>query len=376
SGGSLALAFCTARHNHDLFLQGVRDTTGEMPVLGGAAIGVLTEDNLGYEGAQAAVAILPDFLKCEIASAGGLDLDEAQTGRELGKQLASRRHDDEQVALLFYDSVRSAPPPAPVLNVSSRLLSGFEETIGSPPEVVGAGLVGSYGFPSGKVYCGDRAEAQHATAALLRGQFVVRTSIFHGCVPMSDYHVITRIEGNMLYEIDGCPAVDVVNRLLGGDEWQNYLPLLLVTLGVNHGEKYGPYIEGNYVNRLIVGVVPERKALVLFEADFEEGMEFQFMRRSPELMEESTEKGCRAALADFDASGISPSFALYIDCAGRTVSFSGGRREEAAIVQQIVGDRVPLLGFYSGVEISRLLGRNRGLDWTGALMIVGRKDLQ
>ena len=74
------------------------------------------------------------------------------------------------------------------------------------------------------------------------------------------------------------------------------MPLLLVTLGVNHGDKFGPYNESHYVNRLIVGIVPEEKAIVLFEADFEAGTEFQFMRRNAQLMERSAEQGCRVAM--------------------------------------------------------------------------------
>ncbi len=30
---------------------------------------------------------------------------------------------------------------------------------------------------------------------------------------------------------------------------------------------------------------------------------------------------------------------------------------------------IPFLGFYSGVEIASLMGRSRGLDWTGVLII-------
>jgi small ligand-binding sensory domain FIST len=64
-----------------------------------------------------------------------------------------------------------------------------------------------------------------------------------------------------------------------------------------------------------------------------------------------------------------PIFALYIDCAGRTSAFSGAEIEEAAILQAELGLEIPLLGFYSGVEIAPLLGRSRPLDWTGVLTL-------
>ena len=76
--------------------------------------------------------------------------------------------------------------------------------------------------------------------------------------------------------------------------------------------------------------------------------------------------------APFQKNNLDPFFALYIDCAGRTAGFSGSEIEEASIVQKIIGEKIPFLGFYSGVEIAPLLGKSRGLDWTGVLLILSR----
>lgn len=371
--GSLVIAFCTGKHDHRTFFEGIRTAVGDIPVIGGSAIGVITNDNLGYDGYQAGVAVLPGGLTSDIAAVGGLDKGERQTGFTLGNQLSKKRNPEEKQILLFYDSIKSPPPPAPVLNVSSYLIDEFENGIGeNPPPLVGAGLVGSFTFERGKQFCGTSVADQHAVAALLSGSFSVYTTIMHGCKPISDYHTITRVEGPVVYEIDDIPALDVIDDLLGTSDWQNRLPLLLVTMGVNYGDKYGPYNENNYVNRLIVGIIPEQKAIVLFEADFNNGTEFQFMRRNSELMHESAEKCSKEAVEYFQKNSLDPFFALYIDCAGRSAVFSGAETEEASIVQKIIGRNIPLLGFYSGVEIAPLLGKSRGLDWTGVLLIFSR----
>ena len=370
---SLILAFCGGKHEAEAVYDGIRSEVGDAPIVGGSAVGVITNENLGYGGHEVGVAALPGGLAVETAAAGDLDSGERNAGLVLGRTLAPARNPNEKLSLLFYESVRKPPPPEPVLNVSSYLLDGFEEAMGpSPLTIVGAGLIASYAFEIGRVFCGQAVANQHAVAALLSGDCAVSTAILHGCQPISDYHTITRVEGPVVYEIDGRPALEVIDGLLGDSDWQQRLPLLLVTLGVNHGEKYAPYNESHYVNRLIVGIVPEAKAIVLFEADFENGTEFQFMRRNAQLMEASAEQGCTAAMASLEEEGLDPFFALYVDCAGRTAAFSGAEREEAAIVQEIVGDRVPLLGFYSGVEIAPLLGKSRGLDWTGVLTVLSR----
>jgi hypothetical protein len=45
--------------------------------------------------------------------------------------------------------------------------------------------------------------------------------------------------------------------------------------------------------------------------------------------------------------------------------------EEASEVQEVFNQyNIPLLGFYSGVEIAPLLKKSRGLDWTGVLLVL------
>lgn len=371
SGGSLVLAFCSGKHDYQAFFEGIKSEVGNIPIVGGPAIGIITNDHLGYEGYQVGVAVLPRDLTSEIVAVGGLDKGEKKVGLELGRQLSVKRNPKEKLVLLFYDSIKTPPPPAPVLNVSSYLIDGFEQGIGkNPPLIVGAGLIGNYTFDKGKLFCGEKVADQHSVAALLSGEWSVSVTVMHGCKPMSDYHTITRVDGPVVYEIDGRPALDVIDNLLGNQDWHKRLPLLLVTLGVNHGEKYALYNEKNFVNRLIIGIIPGEKAIVLFEADFENGTEFQFMRRSAELMEESAEKGSKEAMTYLERNNQEPFFALYIDCAGRTSAFSGAEREEASIIQKNIGKSIPLLGFYSGVEIAPLLGKSRGLDWTAILLIL------
>ena len=371
--GSLILAFCTSKHDYQACFNGIRSEVGDIPIIGGSAIGIITNDNLGYAGYQVGVAILPNFLTFDTVAADELDKGEKQAGFRLGSQMSTKRNVKETLMLLFYDLIKHPPPPAPVFNVSSYLIDGFEQGIGSnPPLLIGAGLIGSYDFRTGKQFCVNKVVNQHAVCTLLSGDFSVYSTIMHGCKPMSDYHTITRVEGSIVYEIDNKPALDVIDNLLGTQDWKKRLPLIFVTIGVNYGDKYAPYNENNYVNRLIIGIKPEEKAILLFESDFENGTEFQFMRRNAELMQDSAERGSKEAISYLQKNKLDPFFALYIDCAGRTAAFSDSEKEEASIVQNIIGQNVPLLGFYSGVEIAPLLGKSRGLDWTGVLLILSR----
>ena len=98
---------------------------------------------------------------------------------------------------------------------------------------------------------------------------------------------------------------------------------------------------------------------------------FKNPRNVGEILNADGTMARRPHLEEIARDGLRPVCGLYIDCAGRTSEYSMTVDEEGAEVQHVFRDRgVPLLGFYSGVEIAPFLGGNRGLDWTGVLCVL------
>ena len=237
---------------------------------------------------------------------------------------------------------------------------------------MGAGLVGDYTFNPVTQFCGDHLASQSVTGIMIPEDIAVYSRIMHGCSPLDGtYHVITRMEGNVVREVDGKPVVRMIDEIYGHRNWRTQFPLQLLTIGVNHGDRYGAAREGEYVNRLITGMIPDGSGIGLFENDLEEGAEFQFMMRYTTSMMESTERNTLELMQQVQRAGKRPFLGIYIDCAGRAAEYSNSSVEEAMNIQNVMNMyRIPLIGFYSGVEIAPLLGQSRGLDWTGVLMIL------
>jgi len=369
----LAFAFCAGGLDHEEFFDGLQSVIGkEAPIIGGSAIGVITNRALSYGGSPAGLALIQsDRIQHRVKAVGGLDKGEQQAGQKLVQAFATDLED--KMLLIFYDSVRrpatnSAPP---ILNTSTPLLAGIEEGLPHKIPIIGAGLIGDYRFGPTKQFCGSYVDSQSVVGAALSGDFRPYFRIMHGCTPLDGtYHTVTRVEGATLYELDGKPIAGIIDDLFGNDGWRHEHPVNYLTIGVNHGERYGEFQEGNYVNRLIIGLMPDGKGIGLFEPGLESGMEIQFMLRDSEKMLESTKRNSAALMKQIDADGSRPVFGLYIDCAGRTAAYSSTSYEEAAEIQQVLRKHdAPLIGFYSGVEIAPLLKKSRGLDWTGVLVV-------
>ncbi|MBI2380149.1 MAG: FIST C-terminal domain-containing protein [Gammaproteobacteria bacterium] len=361
-----ALAFCGGRHDGELFLAGLRTRLGDIPVIGGAAVGTITAETCAYSGFEALVAVFPADLSLSSLHFDELGQDEFSVGQSLGRRLSEEA--DGCSVLVFYDSVRHANPVQ--LHVGSRLLDGMYDVLGDKPlQVLGGGTLADFNFGAGYIFDGIGSMPHGVVAAVLPPEIKLITRIFHGCMPASSFMTITRIEGAVVYELDGKPALEALTAILGADFFSGPAGQLTLTatLGEKQGDLFAPYEESAYVNRLILSHDPAQGSITLFEPDFAVGSRIQVMSRSNALMLDSVRQGAVELAASLE--GEQPLLAFYVDCAGRSSMVSGAEVEEAGIVAAELARCAPVCGFYSGVEFAPVHGRSRPLDWTGVAMV-------
>lgn len=376
AGPELVLAFCHGDVDHRKFFAGLQSVVGpETPIIGGSAIGIITNETLSYSHYPAGAAILASgHAHFSWSYADAIDKDEETATRKLANQIVQRP--DDQVLFIFFDSVKkpaTATSP-PIMNASPLIIKALEARLQRPVPIIGAGLLGHTDFQSTQQFCGDHVGTQKAVAVMIGGDFSVYHCIMHGCRPMDGvYHTITDMDGATIRTLNDQPIVAVIDDLYGNQDWQHQKPLKRLALGVNHGQKYGPFVEEDYVNRLIMGVLPDKSGIVIFEPDLAVGTQIQFMFRDTQNMNPSVREKTTGLLARIEADGKRPYFAFYIDCAGRSAALSDTLTEEAEEVRKIMNrSKTPLFGFYSGSEIAPIRGHSRGLDWTGVLTLIAR----
>ncbi len=365
----LAIMYATAKHDPTGLRDGVRSVIGpDARLIGGSAMGAFTKDQLGYDGYQMGLAVLSsDSMQTDMFIEKGLPDNEYNVGVALGEQVKSKGYTGTPNILLMYDAIKGKPTEGALflMNLATPLIEGMGKSLGTWPPAAGVGMLGDAQSSPGYQYFDDRIEQQAAMALVLSGGVRMDTMIMHGCRPASGYHTITKADYNVVLEIDGKRAVDVVKELLGESytSWEDYP--FLVTLGVNKGDKFGEYNEEEYANRLVMGVDKERGGLIMFETNLVEGSEVQLMRRSMDF--EYVRQRAEELLKRVE--NRRPFFALYIDCGARASAWSGTEGEEAEEVQKVIGQKMPLLGMYSGVEIAKVGSDMQALDFTGILCV-------
>jgi hypothetical protein len=245
-----ALLFCGGRHLPGAILPILQTELGVSEIIGGAAVGAITNKQLAYTGYECAIAAFSASIpKPTITVVNDLDQGEVEAGQHLGAQLKDLTNEGDTV-LLFYDSIRSGPPPE--LYVGNRLMDGIYQGLSSKSlKLIGAGTVGDLQLTSSYIYAGDQALKHAAVAVALPSVWQSQTTIMHGCLPVSSFLEITRIDGPVVYEFDGRPALQVLREMMS-PELEASFPdnlSLMITLGEKHGNPFAPYDEANYVNQ-------------------------------------------------------------------------------------------------------------------------------
>lgn len=361
----MALLFSTARHDQRLLREAVVSVVGEsIPIYGGGAVGIITNDYYGYAGDQIGLAcIWLDGVSCDVLIDGGMPESEEEAGLRLGRRLAELGTTSASPVMLFYDALDYKDDGFRML-MATWLLNGIEKGLGFLPDLTGAGMQGDHTCSPTSQWIGDGIGEHYAMALAFSGDVRIDSVIMHGCHPATPYYTVTKSDGPVILEINGKPAIQFVDELLDSSIAPEDYPFFLI-FGINHGERWEEYDENYYASRLCLGIDKERGGIVMFEPDMVEGTEFQIMFRSLDLdyMKPKIDKVFN------DLDGREPVFAMYIDCAGRCAGYGGMDIEDAFVIQKTVAGRVPVLGLYTGVEIASIGGRPRGLDWTGVFCL-------
>lgn len=158
---------------------------------------------------------------------------------------------------------------------------------------------------------------------------------------------ITRSEGNVLFEVDGKPALDLYKLYLGPEESRN-LPssALLFPLRI-----FDPRHPERSVVRTILAVDHDHGSMT-FAGDMPAGWSAQLMRGSLNRLcagaAEATHRAVVGAATAPDANGV----AIFVSCIGRRLLMGQRIDEEIEAATAELSKTCLSIGFYSYGEIS------------------------
>ena len=263
--------------------------------------------------------------------------------------------------ILLPDTYNGNPQP---------LLSAMAGKAGFHP-VVGAGTTENGAAGATFQLCADKVASNSIAGAYLSGDFDLHIDITQGCQPISAPMTITKAEGNLIYEINDRPAIEVFAKLLKGplaEDLRRALMVLFVGLPSNREEN--SVAAGKYLVRNIVGLDAEKGILGVADS-VSEGESMIFAMRDGQRAREDLDQMLRRQIEKLN--GRKPGFGLYFNCCARGNSLYGIPGIDSAYIRQALGD-FPLIGMFGGYELAPLGRANHLFAYTGVLALLTEKE--
>jgi small ligand-binding sensory domain FIST len=203
------------------------------------------------------------------------------------------------------------------------------------------------------LFLGDETLGAGMVGVALSGNVRVDTIVAQGCRPIGQPMFVTKCQRNVIWELDGRSAVEVLHGLYRQlNPADQELAQHSLFLGVVMNEYQHEYKQGDFLIRNLVGMDPDRGVLAI-GAIVREGAVVQFHLRDATTSAQDLEH-LLTAYAEASA-GARPAGALLFSCLGRGIYLYGEPDHDTHAFRDHLG-AVPLGGFFCNGEIGPVQG--------------------
>lgn len=225
----------------------------------------------------------------------------------------------------------------------SKLVEGMRAAISNQIPITG-GLAGD-GTDFNKTYVISNcyAEENQIVVAALYGPVITGCASVGGWDTFGIERVVTKAKENILYEMNGKPALDLYKEYLGPKGEELPAGALLFPLSVRRKE------EERGIVRTVRAVNEEDKSLT-FGGDIPVNSYCKLMRSNYNSLINGVLKAAKLGKKMIGSDKIE--LAILVSCVGRKLVFKQRIDEEVEAVREIIGTESIVTGFYSYGEIA------------------------
>jgi hypothetical protein len=305
------------------------------------------------------MVIASDELRWHNGLATGLGADSRAVGRLVAQSLSSDLSADAVGLIVFPDGTTA--------NVD-YFFAGLEGNLSSERflPIWGGCSADNLTLSQTYQYCDDEVVSDGVAYALLSGEAQPAWAIGNSYIPIGGERTVTRSQGNVIYEIDGKPALEVLQDYLPdralADHWDRYI----LTFGLCF--KAPSYMKDQeYVLRAVMSV-NKADGSITVQTEISEGTSVWFSSRDKETVAAGLDRV--AAQIKEELGGDQPKLVLHFDCVARgKIMFRD--QEKLHLLRrfrQSLGPDAPWAGFYTYGEIGPVSNHNCYHTYTAVVL--------
>ncbi len=310
----------------------------DVAVIGCSTAGEISNDRINDDSLTLLALRLE---KTEVRTTGST-IESSSDSYEAAKRIGQKLNDDKLKAVFVLS-------PGVQVN-GSDVVRGIESAVGKGITVFG-GLAGD-GAAFQKTYTilNGRLDSKELVAVGFYGDsFMVKTGSEGGWAPFGPARRITRSDNNVLFELDGKPALELYETYLGDKAKDLPASGLLYPFALLN-EDHSPIgmirtildIDRDAKSLILAGDIPKNKMVRLMHADTDELI-----------------SGAEKAAAEARIGNPDNAAAILVSCVGRKIVMAEDVAEEIETVKEILGENTAVAGFYSYGEICPVAGTGK-----------------
>jgi hypothetical protein len=345
--------FASIGYDQHSVLRAVREATGGAPLTGCSAEGTINGDDADETNFSVLVTVISsEELQWTNGIAAGLEADPLAVGKRLAQDLLPQLSSSTIGMFVFPDGR---------IDILNNFFAGLEENLSSerflPLWGGGAGNYFNVGQPPYQ-YCDDEVISDGVSYALLSGRARASWAISHCLIPIGGERIVTRSRGNIIYEIDGKTALEVLKEYLPEDaltderDWMRYAISLALCFRAPSYIKDEEYIcRGVPAANLTDGSIT-------VQTEVQEGTSVWFSSRDKEKLATGLDR--MAAEIKEQLDGDQPKLVFQFECAtrGKMLLREQEKLQFLRQFRQSIDPDVPWAGFYTWGEIGTVEEHN------------------
>src|SRR5215216_1553754 len=344
--------FASIGYDQPSLVRAVRETTGGAPLSGCSAEGTINGDDADESNFSVVVtAISSDELQWTNGLAKGLGDDPRAVGQQLAKELLPNLSSDTIGLFVFPDGLYDF---VVATNTLDNFFAGLEGNLPSERflPLWGGGANANFNMASPPYqYCDDEIVSDGVSYALLSGKARAGWAVSHACIPIGGERIVTRSKGNIIYEIDGKPAMEVFEEYIPAGtlthdrDWFRYVISLSLCFRAPSYMK-----DEEYVVRGMPSVSMADGSITV-QTEVKEGTSVWLSSRDKEKVSNGFDR--MAAQIKNQLDGEKPNLVFQFECGtrGKLMFRDQEKLELQKRFRQSLDPDAPWVGFYTVGEI-------------------------
>jgi hypothetical protein len=337
--------FCEPGNRLKELINGIMDAVATPNLIGCTGAAEISTEGFGTKSIVLG-GIATDQIEFEVVFTKNISRDNEGAGKELASLLSSRvRH-----IQIFSDGITGN---------GCALLRGINSIMEEQIPITG-GTAGDAGnFNKSWQFAGRELLSDGAVAIGFTGDFSVGTGIQSGWSPIGLPKKVTRSSGNILYELNNEPALNVYKRFLG--KHAKKLPAVGVEYPLGFYSRCGNTKGENYFLLRATMDVNHEQGSITFAGDIPQGTMVHLTCGDKTSLLEATQKAVKLAVDQLTIDQLAveqlprtPVMAFFYSCMARKTLLGLRTKEEFERVSLKLGKNMPILGFYSFGEYCRV----------------------